>query len=217
MPSAPNRASAKRPSSFGSSRTSSNSLRLTGQTIEISVLQALAIDKRGRAEEALHAVKEAVALARPGGWVRPFVEAGPAMVEHSASVWIRRVEEEIFVRQILDALERPVVAPTSRSPLRRTPPREPAPLSRLDRQAVDSLTNREIDVLELLAQRLQNKEIASSALHLAAHRQRPHPAYLRQARRERPPPGGEASRRTGRYRPRLRPKLSGTSPLSGQT
>ena len=140
----------------------SNSLRLTGQTIEISVLQALAIDKRGRADEALDAVKEAVALARPGGWVRPFVEAGPAMVGI-----LRRLdssgEEAIFVRQILDALERPVVAPSSQEvPIaENTSTRASKPLSRLDQQAVDSLTNREIDVLELLTQRLQNKEIAS--------------------------------------------------------
>ncbi len=140
----------------------SNSLRLTGQTIEISVLQALAIDKRGRADEALHAVKETLALARPGGWVRPFVEAGPAMVGI-----LRRLdssgEEAIFVRQILDALERPVVAPSSQEvPIaENSSARASKPLSRLDQQAVDSLTNREIDVLELLTQRLQNKEIAS--------------------------------------------------------
>jgi len=140
----------------------SKSLRLRGQTIEISVLQALAIDKRGRADEALHAVKEAVALARPGGWVRPFVEAGPAMVGI-----LRRLdssgEEAIFVRQILDALERPVVAPSSQEvPIaENSSARASKPLSRLDQQAVDSLTNREIDVLELLTQRLQNKEIAS--------------------------------------------------------
>jgi len=72
-------------------------------------------------------------------------------------------EEAIFVRQILDALERPVVAPTSQEvPIaEKTTARASQPLSRLDQQAVDSLTNREIDVLELLTQRLQNKEIAS--------------------------------------------------------
>ena len=143
-------------------RKGSDALRLIAQTIEIAVLQLLALQRQGRAEEALASLRETLALAVPRGWVRPFVEAGPAMVGI-----LRRLdssgEEAIFVRQILDALERPVVAPTSQEvPIaEKTTARASQPLSRLDQQAVDSLTNREIDVLELLTQRLQNKEIAS--------------------------------------------------------
>jgi LuxR family maltose regulon positive regulatory protein len=143
-------------------REGSGALRLIGQTIEIAVLQVLALQRQGRAEEALASLKETLALAAPQGWVRPFVEAGPAMVGI-----LRRLdssaEEAIFVRQILDALERPPVAPSTQEvpSAEKTNARASQTLSRLDRQAVDSLTNREIDVLELLAQRLQNKEIAS--------------------------------------------------------
>jgi LuxR family maltose regulon positive regulatory protein len=143
-------------------RKGSDALRLIGQTIEIAVLQVLVLERQGRTEEALTSLKETLALAVRRGWVRPFVEAGPAMLGI-----LRRLdasgEEAIFVHQILDALERPVAAPTNQevSIAEKTRARASQPLSCLDQQAVESLTNREIDVLELLAQRLQNKEIAS--------------------------------------------------------
>jgi len=49
------------------------------QTIDILTLQSLALDKQGHAEEALSVLERALVLAEPGGWIRPFLEPGPAM------------------------------------------------------------------------------------------------------------------------------------------
>jgi len=124
--------------------------------IEALTLLALTCEKQGKAEEALGYLERAVALAHPGGMVFPFVEAGTSM-----AVMLERLQEtdpeNDFIRHLLTAF-------ADRS---ETPPTEESALSVAhasdagEALAIDDLTNRETDVLELLAQRFQNKEIAS--------------------------------------------------------
>ena len=101
--------------------------------------------------EALDALEEAVAMAAPGGWVRPFVEAGPTMAGLLERLAGRSGSTE-QLHAILEAL-RPDTGPPAGTPS----PSGPAGEIRLR----ESLTRRELEILELLAQRLQNKEIAS--------------------------------------------------------
>jgi LuxR family maltose regulon positive regulatory protein len=142
--------------------------RFTCQIIEIAVLQALALKKRGRADEALDALKDAVALAEPGGWIRPFVEAGQTMADLLMRLRQQNVSVD-YIERILAAF--PDTASTTPLPdLRSTNDKRefeaetitqiPDPKSKIKNSLVEPLTNRELDVLELLAQRLQNKEIA---------------------------------------------------------
>jgi LuxR family maltose regulon positive regulatory protein len=129
--------------------------RFTCQIIEIAVLQALALEKRGRADEALVALKDAVALAEPGGWIRPFVEAGPPMVDLLERLRDQNVSVD-YIEKILAAfrnVEHSVLKHVDKPQATFFPSAKPQPL-------IEPLTNRELDVLELLAQRLQNKEIA---------------------------------------------------------
>jgi LuxR family maltose regulon positive regulatory protein len=140
----------------------------TGQTIEVSILQSLALDNLGRTDEALAALKEVVAIAVPLGWVRPFIEAGQTMADLLMRLREQKVSVE-YTATILDAFpdtesktplhdlgvtndEREFEAETV-TPIQNRKPK-------IQNSLIEPLTIREIEVLELLAQRLQNKEIA---------------------------------------------------------
>ena len=106
-------------------------------------METLALKKQGRSGEALDTLHEALAMAEPGGWIRPFVEAGPPMVELIRALSVEHVATA-FVEKILSATGRPEAGPR-----------------RVKRPPLDLLTDREAEILELLPQRLQNKEIAT--------------------------------------------------------
>jgi LuxR family maltose regulon positive regulatory protein len=139
---------------------------MAGQTIEIAVLQALGKEKQGRADEALAAVDEAMALAAPGGWIRPFVEAGPAM-----AALLRRYAKQgdggEFVRRLLAAFsDGGAAGPADRLPAG-------------SGSTLDDLTHREFEILKLLAQRLHNKEIAAR-LYISTHTVNDHLKHIYQ-------------------------------------
>ena len=135
----------------------------TYQLIPILALKSLALDQQGRAAEALRVLEEAVALARPGGFIFPFVEPGADMRRLLGRLRLKS-EEQVFVRRVLAAFERVAAAvPAETSP----DDRQPAGDSRIGKTGAD-LTTREMDVLELLGERLQDKEIATR-LYVTKH------------------------------------------------
>jgi LuxR family maltose regulon positive regulatory protein len=135
-------------------RQQTEACRFTCHTIEVTVLQSLALAKQGSTEEALGVLAEAVALAEPGGWIRPFIELGPAMAELLGRLQERNTATA-YVRQILTALRE---VEQGRRPEPSQVPRT-SPSSR-DQALLEPLTNREAEILELLVQRLRDKEIA---------------------------------------------------------
>jgi LuxR family maltose regulon positive regulatory protein len=156
---------------LGTFRQQCEAWYFTGQTIEIAALQAVAHHKLGKRKGAETALREAVGLACPSRWVRPFVEAGPVMAQ-----MLERLDLEgdgaIFVQRLLAAFEPgDAAAPTESMP---PPAAEPTPAGRREtpissgRPALDALTDRELDILELLQERLYNKEIAAK-LHISTH------------------------------------------------
>jgi LuxR family maltose regulon positive regulatory protein len=156
---------------LGALRQQCEAWRFSCQAIEIAALQAVAFEKLGRREEADKTLREAVGLACPGGWVRPFVEAGPVMAEMLERLDLEGAGE-IFVRRVLAAFEpADAAAPTELTP---PPAAEPVAAARREkpvssgRPALDALTDRELDILELLQERLYNKEIAAK-LHISTH------------------------------------------------
>lgn len=137
-------------------------LHFAGQLVEIDVLRALALEASGRRGEALDVLGGVLGRAVPRGWLRPFAEERTALEELLGQLAEQAEGEE--VRALLRALDErpafgsPVVRAAPSLPSRRVTPVTPvAPVSAV---APELLTNRELDVLELLAQRLRDKEIA---------------------------------------------------------
>ena len=107
-------------------------------------------------------------MAKPGGWIRPFVEAGPPMVDLLMRLREQNVSVD-YIDRILAAFPDTESIPPLPDLRSTNDEREfesetvdqiQNPKSKIQNSLVEPLTNRELDVLELLAQRLQNKEIA---------------------------------------------------------
>src|SRR5262249_23960106 len=114
----------------------------------VLALQAVAHAARGATAEALSVLARAVALAEPGGFVRPFLEPGSRLAE-----LLQRLTAQgpvsAHARRILKSVSSPT--PATDAPANSPPHPE---------VAADKLTWREAEVLGLLAARLSNKEIA---------------------------------------------------------
>jgi len=136
--------------------------------IDVQAMRALLYDSLGERTAALKSLTHALQLAEPGGFIRPFVDLGPSMADQLKRLHRKKIARD-YIGKILAAFEQEgdqMVLPEANgrptAPARQ--PRHPSPLSP---PLVEPLTNRELDVLELLAQRLSNKEIADK-LFIAA-------------------------------------------------
>jgi LuxR family maltose regulon positive regulatory protein len=123
----------------------------TRAIIEILSLLSLVCKGQGKDAEALSLLKRSLDLARPGEWIQPFIEPGPPMADLLNRLEKRDADD--FTGKILTALNES----QSQVSTADVPPGHKIPhLQAL----VEPLTNRELDILELLAERLQTKEIA---------------------------------------------------------
>lgn len=108
---------------------------------------ALLRQAQGRASEALATLERAVSLAAPRGFVRSFVDLGPALVPLLRSLG-RRGVAAAYLERVLAA-----AAPAAPAPSLPAPPAHP-------QQLLEMLTPRESEILALLAERWSDKEIA---------------------------------------------------------
>ena len=113
--------------------------------IQVLALQAQALAAQGHSDEALPRLEQAVTLARPGRLVRTFVDLGLPVAELLRQLARRGVATE-YLNQVLTALDLPAKA-------------QP-PAVTVESETVEPLTERELEVLALLGERLTNQEIA---------------------------------------------------------
>ena len=129
-------------------------VRNTYQMIEILVLQCVALHKLERADEAIEVLQQLITLAQPGGWIRPFVELGQPMAE-LLSRFIQQKGSSDYLRRVFEHCS------TRAEPLLGSPVAKSQFFSSSEFPILEHLTKREFEILELLAQRFQNKEIAA--------------------------------------------------------
>jgi LuxR family maltose regulon positive regulatory protein len=111
--------------------------------LTVHVLRARAERALGRDAGALASLEKALHLAAPAGYLRPFLDDGPAVLDLLPRV---RHAAPAFVDQVLGAF----------SSTQRTPP----PAAPSSSALVEPLSERELEVLGLVALGLSNREIA---------------------------------------------------------
>jgi LuxR family maltose regulon positive regulatory protein len=116
------------------------------QSIVFSLVRALALADGGANQSALDALAATVRESAPAGLVRPFLDRGPRLI---------RLLEALAARDGREGYLGSVLAAAEGCPISGAVGQSAAPVV-----SPTSLSNRELDVLELLTQRLSNKEIA---------------------------------------------------------
>jgi len=117
--------------------------------IEILLLQAMTFHARSDTTRALGKLEHAFKLAEPEGFVRIFVDEGPPMAHLLYEALSRGIAPD-YVRRLLAAFP-------ATEPEQTAPSKTPAPKSDL----IEPLSERELEVLQLIAEGLTNPEIAS--------------------------------------------------------
>ena len=115
-----------------------------GSMIEILMLKALAHAVQGDVPAALAPLERALTLAAPEGYVRLFVDEGPPMVALLQSMQTEDEKLREYIDRLLAAFNEQNLHSSTSSP---------QPL-------IDPLSERELEILALIAAGLKNKEIA---------------------------------------------------------
>jgi LuxR family maltose regulon positive regulatory protein len=117
--------------------------------VEILMLKALALQAGGDTEQALTALERALSLAEPEGFIRAFCDEGPPMARLLYQAAARGIAPE-YTRRLLAAF--PVAESEQTGPSKTQPPKS---------ELIEPLSERELEVLQLIAAGLTNSEIAS--------------------------------------------------------
>jgi LuxR family maltose regulon positive regulatory protein len=139
--------------------------------LKVAVLQALAHQAAGDMERAVQNLGDALALAEPGGFIRTFVDEGAPMANMISEAADRGVRPA-YARKLLAAFG-----------IDQQPEQPRGPASQVESQAqfvqplIEPLSPRELEVLQLIAQGLTNREIGEK-LYLALNTIKAHNANI---------------------------------------
>jgi LuxR family maltose regulon positive regulatory protein len=128
---------------------------LVSRAIEILILQAMVFQAQGETAQAIARLGQALTLAEPGGFIRIFVDEGLPLARLLYEALARGIAPN-YVRRLLSAF--PVVEPEQASSSKQAPKFE----------LIEPLSERELEVLQLIAQGLTNPDIATR-LFLSLH------------------------------------------------
>jgi LuxR family maltose regulon positive regulatory protein len=121
--------------------------------IQVLALQAWAFDLQGCEAEALEVLERALALARPGGFIRTFADLAPLAKLLNALRKNRKTHHA--VDKTLDAYLQDILAAMDQLPAQSSSKED-----LLVRVGLEPLTRRELQIVNLLDTDLTNKEIA---------------------------------------------------------
>jgi len=139
--------------------------RLVARDIEVLSLFALALQAEGDLAQAIVTIERALDLAEPGGFVRTFVDEGPAMARLLYELASRGAATG-YVRRLLAAF-----------PPREAEAAERPKIDEANAGLFEPLSDRELDVLRLIADGLSNQEIGEK-LFVSLHTVKTHARNL---------------------------------------
>jgi len=122
---------------------------LEDERLKVMVLQAVALHAHGEKEVAAQLLGDALALTEAEGFIRIFVDEGPPMARLLYDVLSSGISPD-YVRRLLGAFP-------SAEPVKTDPSITQVPESQL----VEPLSERELEVLQFIAEGLTNQEIAT--------------------------------------------------------
>ena len=141
----------------------------TGSVIEIQALRALGLAALGDEDGAVATLAETVTLAHPQGYIRVFVDEGPPMGALLGRL-IRTQQVAVpgdYVGRLVRALKHDIEGRAS----------DERPTAAIVPGLVTALSDRELEVLHLLAAGKQNQDIANE-LHMALNTVKKHATHI---------------------------------------
>jgi ATP/maltotriose-dependent transcriptional regulator MalT len=120
------------------------------ERLKVMVLQAVVHHAHGEKDKAVQLLGDALALAEPGGFIRLFVDEGPPMAHLLSEAAAHGIMPD-YVGKLLAGFETEKQKCEVKSSLSPAPPAQPL---------IEPLSQRELEVLQLIAEGLSNREIS---------------------------------------------------------
>jgi LuxR family maltose regulon positive regulatory protein len=120
--------------------------------IEIFSLQAVSLHAQGKNDQAFTVLEKALAMAEPSGFIRVFVDEGPHMARLLYEAFSQGIAPD-YVQQLLAAF--PIDEPEQKTS------RQSQVTKSQEFELIEPLSDRELEVLQLVADGMTNQEIAA--------------------------------------------------------